>query len=416
MEKLSWLESRKRFSAPLAVAPPNSAVDPFLAATGAFDTSNDDLPILSKSDDDGGDVGDVVSDLIKALRIGTQTAPPPLAKRAPGAPMSLFFRVNKIDEERRMVFGCAAAEEADRQNEVMDYAGSKPFFQAWSASVKKDSQGKSAGNVREMHGLSAVGTLDQIQFDDAAKRIEVAAKIIDDDAWKKCVAGVYCGFSIGGRYAKSWQDSSGLTHYVADPCEVSIVDRPAIPSATFQLVKSDGSTEIRKFAIEKKGEPMGHAEHVKAIYEHLKESHEDASAHHNERAAGHGARLGQHKEGTPEHEFHKAAHESHLEARDAHDAKAEKCSKAISDCEKTAKAELAKVTEGVAPSVLEDAVRATFLKMFGDTVIPSRVSAIAPDFGIRAVPRAGSKAMEAPVVEPQFQKLFSAENEESLRQ
>lgn len=405
MEKLSWIENRNKFTAPLAPAQTKPPCDLFLAATGAFDTSNNDVPILSKTDDDNGDVPDVVGNLIKAMQLGTETAAAPLAKRAPGAPMSLFFRVNKIDEERRMVFGCAAAEEPDRQNEILDYEGSKPYFKSWSESVRKDSQGKSAGNVREMHTLSAVGALEQIQFDDAAKKIEVAAKIIDDDAWRKCVAGVYCGFSIGGKYAKSWQDGK-LTRYIADPSEVSIVDRPAIPSATFELLKADGRIEICKFTND--GGNMTEKDFHKTYYAH----HEQKAQIHAGHAEAHKSMMDVHEKGTPEHAYHETKHGLHKKANESH-ATVAAYHKAC--MEKAAGDELNKVADGLTPAVLENALRGMFLKMFGDVVVPSRISAIAPP---RMIPRAGAPTNpEAPPVAPEFQKLFSTgDREEPLRQ
>jgi hypothetical protein len=379
------------------------------------------------SDPDTADLPTVVDTLFKAQereRFGlpTITANPPREKRvlAKGAPMQLFMRLSKIDEEQRLVYGIATSETPDRENEVLDYEGSKPLFRAWSESVQKDSQGASLGNVREMHNLSAVGTLAEIQFNDTAKQVEVCAKITDDNAWKKVLSRTYTGFSVGGKYAKTWQDGK-LTRYVADPVEISLVDRPCVPDATFQLVKADGQVEICKFAIEKKGEAMKDAEHVKAIYEHLKSSHEDASAHHNERAAGHGAMLGQHKEGTPEHEFHKAAHESHLEARDAHDAKAEKCNKAIRDCEKAVGDDLNK-TVALDQNAVNKMVGEAMTKFFNQ-IVPTNVSAIAPTVparpGLTAVPRPGQQpTAAAPAVPLEFAKLFSTEDGdgESLRQ
>jgi len=63
-----------------------------------------------------------------------------------------------------------------------------------------------------MHGPVAAGKLTDIAFDDDAKRITVAAKIVDDDEWRKVQEGVYTGFSQGGRYVKRWPDAdTGLT-------------------------------------------------------------------------------------------------------------------------------------------------------------------------------------------------------------
>jgi hypothetical protein len=157
-----------------------------------------------------------------------------------GSPLTLFMPLCKIDEAQHLVWGVAASETPDRQGEVLDYAGSKPNFQAWSDSVQKDSGGASKGNVREMHSLSAVGTLTEINFNDAERRIEVCAKITDAQAWAKVITKTYLGFSIGGRYERTWSDSEGLLHYVAIPHEISLVDRPAVPDAIFSVAKIEG--------------------------------------------------------------------------------------------------------------------------------------------------------------------------------
>jgi hypothetical protein len=41
--------------------------------------------------------------------------------------------------------------------------------------------------------------------------------------------------------------ANGVTKYIANPSEISVVDRPCLPSAVFSVVKKDGSTELRKF-------------------------------------------------------------------------------------------------------------------------------------------------------------------------
>ena len=75
-----------------------------------------------------------------------------------------------------------------------------------------------------------------------------AAKIVDDDEWRKVQEGVYTGFSQGGRYVKRWADAdSGLTRYTAEPHEISLVDLPCVPDATFDVVKG-GVIERRGFA------------------------------------------------------------------------------------------------------------------------------------------------------------------------
>ncbi|PAJ88277.1 hypothetical protein DF011_17855 [Burkholderia ubonensis] len=160
--------------------------------------------------------------------------------------MNLFAPLTKVDVERRLVYGTLAAEELDRSGEVLDYASSKPHFQAWSSDIAKATDGKSVGNLRAMHGKVAAGKFTDLQFDDEAKRIEAVAKVVDDTEWNKVLEGVYTGFSIGGKYGKTWDDQ-GHRRYEAIPAEGSLVDYPCIPSATFKVVKSDGSEEVRKF-------------------------------------------------------------------------------------------------------------------------------------------------------------------------
>jgi hypothetical protein len=164
----------------------------------------------------------------------------------------IFARLVKIDEETRTVTGRAVQEVLDRDGEIFDYASSVEHFKNWSAEVYADSGGKSLGNVRSMHGNVAAGLLTDIRFEDAEKAIDVSAKIVDDNEWNKCLAGVFTGFSIGGRYLKRWSDVQNgkiVQRYTAQPTELSLVDRPAVPTAKFFSVhKSDGSVVKRAFA------------------------------------------------------------------------------------------------------------------------------------------------------------------------
>ena len=164
----------------------------------------------------------------------------------------IYARIYKIDEKTRTVTGRAVQEMIDRDGEVFDYKSSKPNFQSWSAEVFADTNGKSYGNVRSMHGNVAAGKLTEIEFNDAEKAIDVSAKIVDDGEWQKCLEGVHTGFSIGGRYARKWsdiQDGKVVQRYTAMPAEISLVDRPCVPSAKFFNVhKRDGSVERRAFA------------------------------------------------------------------------------------------------------------------------------------------------------------------------
>jgi hypothetical protein len=172
--------------------------------------------------------------------------------------MALFLRINKVDAAQRLVYGTLSEEVRDKSDEILDYASAKPAFEKWSDEIKVASGGKSLGNVRAMHSTIAAGKFTDIKYDDDAKRIEGCAKIVDDNEWNKVVEGVYTGFSIGGGYARRWPDpdNSGLMRYTPTLAEVSIVDNPCVPTATFEFIKTDGSVEMRKFTPSHKEDSM----------------------------------------------------------------------------------------------------------------------------------------------------------------
>ncbi len=132
---------------------------------------------------------------------------------------------------------------------------------------------------------------------------------------------------------------------------------------------------------------------------------------HADHAEAHRTMMDHHEEGTPGHNHHKTKHSLHKREEAVHAALA---AYHEGEMKKTAADELNKA-DGSAPAYLEDAVRAVFLKMFGNTLQPTAVSAVTPDNPrIRAVPRNGQQPIPAaPNVEPQFAKLVSVDNEEA---
>ncbi|NPV78249.1 MAG: hypothetical protein HPY59_17975 [Anaerolineae bacterium] len=160
--------------------------------------------------------------------------------------LSYFMPLEKVIEAKREVWGIAAIEQPDQSGEIMDYQKSKPHFWAWSKRVQKASGGKSYGNVRESHTSKAIGKVIKLLFDDAAKAIRVGVKVVDSEAWQKVIEGVFTGFSIGGTYGRRWPDplNKGYVRYEAIPIELSMVDLPCIPGATFEMVKTDGSCVV----------------------------------------------------------------------------------------------------------------------------------------------------------------------------
>jgi hypothetical protein len=70
--------------------------------------------------------------------------------------------------------------------------------------------------------------------------------------------------------------------YTAEPLEVSLVDHPCLPEATFAVIKADGSTELRKFkaGAADDGSALAHAlakigaRHSKADKDRIKQLHD----------------------------------------------------------------------------------------------------------------------------------------------
>ncbi len=178
--------------------------------------------------------------------------------------LRMFIPITKVDAAQRLVYGLATAEAEDRVGEICDYASTKPLYEKWSEEIAKSSRGKSLGNLRAMHGPVAAGKVTAITFNDAGKQIEICAKVVDDGEWAKVVEGVYTGFSQGGAYERRWTDADGRTRYTAAPNEISLVDLPCLPQATFEMIKADGTSERRQF-----GKGMDNVARLASLIEEL---------------------------------------------------------------------------------------------------------------------------------------------------
>jgi hypothetical protein len=115
------------------------------------------------------------------------------------------------------------------------------------------SQWFKTGNIREMHGMSAVGKATAMNQDGTGFGIE--AKIVDPLAATKTEEGVYGGLSIGIKGARV--DTSKSARERAPEgvivggriVEVSLVDLPANPSAVLELVKTVGDVTEKTEAL-----------------------------------------------------------------------------------------------------------------------------------------------------------------------
>lgn len=158
-----------------------------------------------------------------------------------------FFRLEKIDEEKRLVYGRATQELKDRSGEMMDYASSAPNFEKMADEFKKNTGGKSLGPILVSHNKGYIaGKIIDMHLNDDEKAVDICAKVVDDGAWRMVKEGCFSGFSIGGGYGKKWATSGGVTKYEAIPREVSLVASPCLPAARINLIRSDGRWDMLK--------------------------------------------------------------------------------------------------------------------------------------------------------------------------
>lgn len=166
-----------------------------------------------------------------------------------------FYQLEKFDPFQgvftaKMVVGGVV----DRSQERLDYAGTKPYIQKWSDEQHESSGGKSYGNIRLQHDPKRpAGILTAPpEFNDATQTVRITGKIVDPVTKELLQEGALTGVSIGGAYvSKRTNPKDGVTDYIANPSEVSVVDRPCLREATFEVVKNEqGDVEVRKFASE----------------------------------------------------------------------------------------------------------------------------------------------------------------------
>jgi hypothetical protein len=187
-----------------------------------------------------------------------------------------FIQFTKVEEATRTVYGIATAELPDKDGEICIYADTKPYYQSWSAeaatATSAAGQEISLGNIRLQHGLDIGGKVTGIDYDDANKAIKIRSTPRTDEIWKDLVAGMYTGYSQGGRYiyrncnecgiaipSGTWCskcDKKVLIAYAAAPAEVSYVDSPCLGAAHFEFVRANGTTEVRKFIARKEQPPV----------------------------------------------------------------------------------------------------------------------------------------------------------------
>ena len=108
---------------------------------------------------------------------------------------------------------------------------------------------KTAGNIREMHQLNAVGKATELT--QKGTGFEIGAKIVDPSAALKTEEGIFTGFSIGIKGAMVDKSDLALSKAAngiivgGKIVEVSLVDIPSNPSARLELAKTVGNVLVK---------------------------------------------------------------------------------------------------------------------------------------------------------------------------
>lgn len=145
----------------------------------------------------------------------------------------LFGAIQKVhdqDDGSIIVEGIASSEVVDSDGEIITAAAIKSAIPEYMKF--------GTGAVREMHQLKAAGTALEISVGDDNVTV-IKAHIVDSEAVKKVKTDVYKGFSVGGSITS--RDELNKTVITGiDLVEVSLVDRPANPSAVITCYKAEG--------------------------------------------------------------------------------------------------------------------------------------------------------------------------------
>lgn len=163
----------------------------------------------------------------------------------------LFVPLSKFNERTGEFEAWSTIDELDAHKEICDVERSWPALVRWSTEQSELSDGKSVGNLRVQHRRDSNGgkiTLMELGEREGLKGVYVAGRITNDQAKRDAAEGVLTGISIRGM-ADRWVDpeNENVARYVwTEVEEKSIVDRPAVPHALIEVLKSNGSVEMIK--------------------------------------------------------------------------------------------------------------------------------------------------------------------------
>jgi len=141
-------------------------------------------------------------------------------------------KTEELDDGTIKVWGFASTETKDSDGETITADAMKAALPDYMK----------FGAVREMHQPKAAGTAIEAEVLEDGKTW-FGAHVVDSEAVKKVKAGVYKGFSIGGKVTERDELNKAVIKGLK-LIEVSLVDRPANPDAVFTMYKAETVEEI----------------------------------------------------------------------------------------------------------------------------------------------------------------------------
>lgn len=142
--------------------------------------------------------------------------------------------ISKYDEtpDGLIVHGIASSPALDLDAQIADPTWLKsalPEWQQW-------------GNVRAMHTSVAAGVGKELVHGQGDKW-ELKSLIVDDDTIKKIRTGVYKGYSVGIKGARTVKDAAAPGGRIVGGkiVEISVVDRPCNPDSVMSIAKAHGA-------------------------------------------------------------------------------------------------------------------------------------------------------------------------------
>jgi hypothetical protein len=159
--------------------------------------------------------------------------------------MKLFAAFSKVEDNADgtlSIEGIASTESVDSDGEVVKAA-------AIEAAIP-DFMRYGSGAMREMHQPMAAGTVDKAEVIEG--KTLITGTVVDPVAITKVKAGVYKGFSIGGKVTN--RDDLNKKHVTGVRLvEISLVDRPANPDAVISMWKAETLDEAEEIVEKTEG-------------------------------------------------------------------------------------------------------------------------------------------------------------------